>query len=561
MKIQNKTSIIENKSNDIYIYGDISDWENSPTSLLDILQEIDKEQPVNLYIASYGGDVNCGLAMYNELKKLKDLTVHIQGFCFSIATVIAMASEKIVMEKGSLFLIHKPLCMTYGNADDLKQTIETLDKTEESILDIYESFSNISRDELKEVMKNEKAMNGQEASAIFKNIVVEEDTMHAKKILKEILNLIEEKKTQARVLNSTGKVEEAKEILNEIKKLRVQEENLRELEELEKLEVLNNGTVIEDKGDIKVGKKVEKTEEEKEREIENRFLDYVKSGKVEFTNEMKESIDKDGGLIVPKDISTKINERKRELNSLKKYVRVEKVNTLTGSRVIEKNADSVPFASIEEGGLFTDVANPEFETVDYKVVKYGGVLDVTRELLEDTKENIKNYLVNWIAKKEVATENKAILTVADTIATTPVAIRTYDDIKTILNTKIDPALLDKTVILTNQSGYNWLDTLKDKQDRYLLKDHITDPNVKTLEGKYTVIVVTDKVLPVKAKKVPFYIGALDEAITHFEREGRSIEMTEFVKWANDKISIKSRMRFDTKAFDKEALVKGEFTQA
>ena len=68
--------------------------------------------------------------------------------------------------------------------------------------------------------------------------------------LKEILNLIEEKKTQARVLNSTGKVEEAKEILNEIKKLRVQEENLRELEELEKLEVLNNGTVIEDKGDI-----------------------------------------------------------------------------------------------------------------------------------------------------------------------------------------------------------------------------------------------------------------------------------------------------------------------
>lgn len=379
--------------------------------------------------------------------------------------------------------------------------------------------------------------------------------------LKELLNLIETKKEQAKVLNSTGKGEEAKAILNEIKELRVQVDNLVELEELEKDEVLKKGTVIEDKGGIKIGETIEKSEEEKEREIENKFLDYVKSGKIEITNEMKESVDKDGGLIVPKDISTKINERKRELNSLKKYVRVEKVNTLTGSRVIEKNADSVPFAAIEEGGLFTDVGNPEFETVDYKVVKYGGVLDVTRELLEDTKENIKNYLVNWLAKKEVATENKAILTVADTIATTPVAIKTYDDIKTILNTKIDPALLSKTVILTNQTGYNWLDTLKDKNDRYILKDHITDPNVKTLEGKYTVIVVTDKVLPVKAKKVPFYIGALDEAITHFEREGRSIEMTDLVKWVNDKISIKSRMRFDTKAFDKEALVKGEFTQA
>lgn len=379
--------------------------------------------------------------------------------------------------------------------------------------------------------------------------------------LKELLNLIETKKEQAKVLNSTGKGEEAKAILNEIKELRVQVDNLVELEELEKDEVLKKGTVIEDKGGIKIGETIEKSEEEKEREIENKFLDYVKSGKIEITNEMKESVDKDGGLIVPKDISTKINERKRELNSLKKYVRVEKVNTLTGSRVIEKNADSVPFASIEEGRLFTDVGNPEFETVDYKVVKYGGVLDVTRELLEDTKENIKNYLVNWLAKKEVATENKAILTVADTIATTPVAIKTYDDIKTILNTKIDPALLSKTVILTNQTGYNWLDTLKDKNDRYILKDHITDPNVKTLEGKYTVVVVTDKVLPVKTKKVPFYIGALDEAITHFEREGRTIEMTDLVKWVNDKISIKSRMRFDTKAFDKEALVKGEFTQA
>ena len=176
LKIQNKTSIIENKSNDIYIYGDISDWENSPTTLQDILKEIDAEQPVNLHIASYGGDVNCGLAMYNELKKIKDLTVHIQGFCFSIATVIAMASEKIVMDTGSLFLIHKPLCMTYGNADDLQETIETLDKTEESILDIYENFSNLSRDELKEVMKEGKAMNGQEASKIFKNIVVEDTT-------------------------------------------------------------------------------------------------------------------------------------------------------------------------------------------------------------------------------------------------------------------------------------------------------------------------------------------------------------------------------------------------
>ena len=62
--------------------------------------------------------------------------------------------------------------------------------------------------------------------------------------------------------------------------------------------------------------------------------------------------------------------------------------------------------------------------------------------------------------------------------------------------------------------------------------------------------------------MPFYIGALDEAITHFERESRTIETNGLgVSWTEDKIDIKTRMRFDTKAFDKEALVKGEFTQA
>lgn len=56
--------------------------------------------------------------------------------------------------------------------------------------------------------------------------------------LKELLNLIEQKKQEAKVLNSTGKGEEAKVILNEIKELRVQVDNLVELEELEKDEVL-----------------------------------------------------------------------------------------------------------------------------------------------------------------------------------------------------------------------------------------------------------------------------------------------------------------------------------
>lgn len=119
--------------------------------------------------------------MYNTLKEFKDLTVIVQGFCCSIATVIAMASKKIVMQKGSLFMIHKPLILTYGNSNDLEKDIEVLDKIEEGILNIYDEKALISRSELKSLMEKETFLLPEEAKEIFSNIVLEEDEDKKKK--------------------------------------------------------------------------------------------------------------------------------------------------------------------------------------------------------------------------------------------------------------------------------------------------------------------------------------------------------------------------------------------
>ena len=60
--------------------------------------------------------------------------------------------------------------------------------------------------------------------------------------------------------------------------------------------------------------------------------------------------DGDTGIIVPQDIQTRINELMRTLNDLSQYIRVERVNTLSGSRVLEKDEDMVPFAVVDEYG-------------------------------------------------------------------------------------------------------------------------------------------------------------------------------------------------------------------
>jgi|GEM_PF-3208624 hypothetical protein len=175
--VKNISKINENA---IALYGEVGE-ENSLDELKETLALFDKDASLTLYINSFGGEVSNGISMYNTLKEFKDLTVIVQGFCCSIATVIAMASKKIVMQKGSLFMIHKPLILTYGNSNDLEKDIEVLDKIEESILNIYDEKALISRSELKSLMEKETFLLPEEAKEIFSNIVLEEDEDKKKK--------------------------------------------------------------------------------------------------------------------------------------------------------------------------------------------------------------------------------------------------------------------------------------------------------------------------------------------------------------------------------------------
>lgn len=175
--VKNISKINENA---IALYGEVGE-ENSLDELKETLALFDKDASLTLYINSFGGEVSNGISMYNTLKEFKDLTVIVQGFCCSIATVIAMASKKIVMQKGSLFMIHKPLILTYGNSNDLEKDIEVLDKIEESILNIYDEKALISRSELKSLMEKETFLLPEEAKEIFSNIVLEEDEDDDKK--------------------------------------------------------------------------------------------------------------------------------------------------------------------------------------------------------------------------------------------------------------------------------------------------------------------------------------------------------------------------------------------
>lgn len=88
---------------------------------------------------------------------------------------------------------------------------------------------------------------------------------------------------------------------------------------------------------------------------------------------------------------------------------MEHVNTLSGSRVIELEADATPWDTVDEAKMFPEAGTPQMAQVEYKIKKFGGILKLTYELLQDSAENVMGYLKKYIAKKTRATRNAAII--------------------------------------------------------------------------------------------------------------------------------------------------------
>ena len=130
---------------DLYIYGDVeADWydwwreevvrsETSANTFRDELTAHPEVSQINIYINSQGGSVIEGTAIYNQLKRHPaHKTVYVDGFACSIASVIAMAGDEVVMPKNTMMMLHNMWMVVRGNAAELRKAADDLDKMNEA---------------------------------------------------------------------------------------------------------------------------------------------------------------------------------------------------------------------------------------------------------------------------------------------------------------------------------------------------------------------------------------------------------------------------------------------
>lgn len=402
---------------------------------------------------------------------------------------------------------------------------------------------------------------------------------------RELLKKINAKKAEIKQLVMDGKTDDAKAAKEDLIDMQARFDILCDVEDDER-----DG--VEDKVDSGKAKQIGGEKKTEKKDIVRAFVNRIVCGlrKTRMTEEdkkimdeaekidpMNEGSDEDGGFTVPQDIQTDIVELRRTQDDLETLVNREPVRTMSGSRVIEVDADSTPWDDVEEGEAFPDADTPKFRQIKYKITKKGGILKTTRELLQDTAENILGYLNKWIAKKSRATRNAAILAVLNKITSgKEIALSGFDDFKDVFNVTLDASIAASSIVLTNQSGFNYLDKLKDSDGKYIVQPDVTDKSKRLLFGVYPIRVVSNKTLKntdvlkggtgndkdsVVAVKSPVFIGDLKEAITLFDREKITVELSTEAGdlWAKDLTGIKVRDRFDIQSVDESAVIKGEIT--
>jgi ATP-dependent Clp endopeptidase proteolytic subunit ClpP len=162
---------IENKGPEraeIWIYEQIGEdfWSGEGVTAKNFQKEISAitAKNIDLHINSPGGAVFDGVAIYNLLKQHQaNITTYIDGLAASIASVIALAGDKVVMAENALYMMHNPFGVVMGNASDMRSMADVLDKIRGTMTGVYAGKSGKDNDEINALLDAETWFTADEA--------------------------------------------------------------------------------------------------------------------------------------------------------------------------------------------------------------------------------------------------------------------------------------------------------------------------------------------------------------------------------------------------------------
>lgn len=149
---------------EILIFDYIGAWGITAKDFIDELKALGEVADITVRINSYGGEVFDGLAIHNALHRHQaQVTVMVDGIAASIASVIAMAGDLVVMPENAMMMVHDPSGLVIGTADDMRDLADALDKMKASLVSVYRAKTGLDDAEIEQIMADETWLTAAEA--------------------------------------------------------------------------------------------------------------------------------------------------------------------------------------------------------------------------------------------------------------------------------------------------------------------------------------------------------------------------------------------------------------
>ncbi|MEF3312622.1 Clp protease ClpP [Paenibacillus sp. GYB004] len=163
---------VSNSTAELTLYAPIEDQESwwydsvTPKGVMRSLKNLGNVSEITVRINSNGGSVFAGLAIYQYLKDHSaTITIKVDGLAASAASIIAMAGDNIVMGTGAMIMVHNPWTYVVGEARELRETADMLDKISESLISVYKERTGKDEAALKQMLDASTWLTGDDAVA------------------------------------------------------------------------------------------------------------------------------------------------------------------------------------------------------------------------------------------------------------------------------------------------------------------------------------------------------------------------------------------------------------
>jgi HK97 family phage major capsid protein/ATP-dependent Clp endopeptidase proteolytic subunit ClpP len=432
----------------LFIYGEIDNTEKKGyTGEMDVKNVLDTLQPLeplDIHINSIGGSVAVGIGIYNMLKAWKGKkTVFIDGWACSIASVIAMSGDEIVIADNGLMMIHKPLMALQGNASEMRKTANTLDTVETTLLNAYHQRTKQPLEKLSVWLDTETWFSAEDCikygfadrigSAIDSRMVAKLDPatiekMNVPKAVLEKINAKEQPMNKRDLQQAIADVRSQHEGLNDneimqkhvgfdllLNKLHEQEQQEQQTKisaKAQTKEVKNFMTQAKQNDKIKILAKSDKFEPINKVENEPALsLGKIVKGAIlgdwsgaESERTIYNANTTSAGILVPESLSATVIEAVRAESALNRAGALT-VPMATSTVVIGKEVE-VPTAHFKNAYDPITASNINFEGIELKAKTITAMVNLDQETLTDA-QNIESLIASSLAKSLALAIDKA----------------------------------------------------------------------------------------------------------------------------------------------------------